>query len=460
MPSSRIRVSALYAAIVLLGAGCSDPTDAPLIAPSTSRFAKSVAGLAVKTALPAQAPLDTTLDVQISGSGFEPGSRADWLLSGSTDSRVRTNSTRFVSSTSLVANITIASDAVPASYDVAVTTTSGKKGIGTELFTVLAMELLSGPAGASAANDVSAAGIIAGGRAGGCADGRVPAYWRNGGSAVDLPLLAPWCNGTALYINEAGIMIGRLDPSGAGVAVRWVPNGAAPGGYDVSAMDPPSDGTSAAFFLDGLNENGIAIGNRWHGSTTMPYWWQDGIWQSMPITAQSGSTGCYVEALNDNGEASGECYVAGGAGLAAFWSALSSNPIILPQLTGYTFASSAKAINNSDVVVGYAMKQSNSGAATIGVRWTRRTDGTWNSPEALTNVDPWDINDDGVIVGSTIVSSKHHAFILAPGQPLKDLGSVGSESWAFAVTPAGALQVLVTGVTTISNYKRGTLWRP
>jgi probable HAF family extracellular repeat protein len=459
MPSSRLRIAALYAALVLLGVGCSEPTNPPPRVSSTTQFAKAAAGLAVNAASPAQAPLDTTLDVQVSGSGFEPGSRADWLLGGSSDPRVRTNSTRFVSSTALVANITISSDAVASRYDIAVTTTSGKKGIGTELFTVLAMELLSGPAGASAANDVSAAGIIAGGRAGGCAAGTVPAYWRNGGPPVDLPLLAPWCNGTALFINEAGLMIGRLDPSGVGVAVRWVPNPAAPGGYDVTAMDPPSDGTSAAFFLDGLNENGIAIGNRWHGSATMPYWWQDGIWHSMPITAQSGSTGCYVEALNDKGEGSGECYVAGGVGLAAFWSALSSSPIILPQLTGYTFASSAKAINNSGVVVGYAMKQSKSGAVTVGVRWTRRTDGIWNSPEALTNVDPWDINDDGVIVGSTIVSSKHHAFILVPGQPMKDLGSLGTESWAFSVTPAGA-PILITGVTTISNYKRGTLWRP
>jgi probable HAF family extracellular repeat protein len=381
------------------------------------------------------------------------------LLAGSTDSRVRTNSTRFVSSTALVANITISLDAVASRYDIAVTNASGKKGIGTELFTVLAVELLSGPAGASAANDVAGTGVIAGGRAGGCNSGRVPAFWRNGGPPVDLPLLAPSCNGTALYINESGEMVGTLDPSGAGVAVRWVPNAAAPTGYDVSAMNPPSDGTSAAFFLEGLNENSVAIGNRWHGSNTMPYWWQGGIWIAMPVTAQSGTTGCYVEDLNDVGEATGECWT-GGVGSAAFWSSLSSSPILLPQLAGYTFASDAKALNNSGVVVGYAMKKTNSGGVSAGVRWTRRADGTWNSPEVLSAVDPQDINDNGVVVGSTIVSSKHHAFILVPGQPLKDLGSVGSESWAFAVTPSSAPLVLVTGVTTISNYKRGTLWRP
>ena len=50
--------------------------------------------------------------------------------------RVRTNSTRYVSRSSLVANITIGKNAVPATYDVAVTTSNGKKGIGTELFVI------------------------------------------------------------------------------------------------------------------------------------------------------------------------------------------------------------------------------------------------------------------------------------------------------------------------------------
>jgi hypothetical protein len=461
MLSSRLRMSALYASLVFFGAGCSEQTNSPLTAPSAPQFAKSVAGLAVKSATPAQAPLDTTLDVQVSGTGFEPGSRADWLLGGSSDPRVRTNSTRFVSSTALVANITISSDAVASKYDIAVTTTSGKKGIGTELFTVLAVELLSGPPGASAANDVTGAGMIAGGRAGGCASGRYPAYWRNGGLPIDLPLLAPWCNGTALYINESGVMIGRLDPSGAGVAVRWVPDAAAPGGYAVSAMNPPPDGTTGAFFLDGLNENGIAIGNRWHGANTRPYSWSEaGGWVGMPINAESGTTGCYVEALNDVGEATGVCWASGGSGVAAFWSSLSLPPILLPLYPGYTSGGSGKAVNNLGVVVGYVMKKTKSGVVDAGVRWTRGTDGIWNNPEILTNLDPQDINDDGVIVGSTIVSSKHHGALLIPGQPLQDLGRIGIESWAFAVTPAGASAILVTGPTSISNYHRGTLWRP
>ena len=80
---------------------------------------------------------DATLDVHVLGSGFDAGSRADFLLAGAPDPKVLTNRTRFDSSGDLVANITIAADAVPSYRDMAVTTSTGKKGIGTAKFQVL-----------------------------------------------------------------------------------------------------------------------------------------------------------------------------------------------------------------------------------------------------------------------------------------------------------------------------------
>ena len=107
---------------------CGEPQYAPL-EPS---FARAPSGPTVTAASPDTAVQDTTLDVTVSGTGFDNGSSAEWLLAGVADPRVRTNSTRYVSTKSLVANITIASDAAPAKYDIAVTTSNGKKGIGTE----------------------------------------------------------------------------------------------------------------------------------------------------------------------------------------------------------------------------------------------------------------------------------------------------------------------------------------
>jgi len=90
----------------------------------------------VTAAVPDSATQDTTLDVTISGSGFAAGAAAVWGQGGVPASGVRTNSTRFVSSRKLVANITIAVDAATGLYDVIVTNLGGKKGIGTELFAV------------------------------------------------------------------------------------------------------------------------------------------------------------------------------------------------------------------------------------------------------------------------------------------------------------------------------------
>jgi hypothetical protein len=93
--------------------------------------------MTVSSATPDSATQDTTLDVVINGSGFVAGTVATWALAGVQDpTQVRTNSTRYVSSRQLVANITIAASATPAKWDIAVTAAGKKGGIGTETFTV------------------------------------------------------------------------------------------------------------------------------------------------------------------------------------------------------------------------------------------------------------------------------------------------------------------------------------
>lgn len=86
---------------------------------------------------PDSAPQDTTLDVRVFGTSFDAGSAVELLLDGNSTKKVKTNSTAFVSDTELVANITIAADAEPDLYDVQVTTSKGKKGVGIEEFEVV-----------------------------------------------------------------------------------------------------------------------------------------------------------------------------------------------------------------------------------------------------------------------------------------------------------------------------------
>jgi hypothetical protein len=93
-------------------------------------------GPRVSEAIPNEASQDTTLVVRVVGSGFDDGSVARWLLAGNSTDKVVVNHTTFIDDRNLDAQITIASDADVALYDVEVMTTRGKKGIGSELFAV------------------------------------------------------------------------------------------------------------------------------------------------------------------------------------------------------------------------------------------------------------------------------------------------------------------------------------
>lgn len=96
-------------------------------------------GPSVRSTDPDTGLRNTTIDVRVLGSGFDNGSKAVWALAGDTaftTTRVKVNSTRFVKSGELVANITIAADAPLALFDVVVITLAGKKGIGIEKFAV------------------------------------------------------------------------------------------------------------------------------------------------------------------------------------------------------------------------------------------------------------------------------------------------------------------------------------
>jgi hypothetical protein len=90
----------------------------------------------VGSVAPTSTVQDTTIDVNVFGSGFTSGAVATWSLGGDT-TKVHVKSTRFVSSSQLVARIVVPVTAPVASYDVVVMLIGGKKGVGAELFAVL-----------------------------------------------------------------------------------------------------------------------------------------------------------------------------------------------------------------------------------------------------------------------------------------------------------------------------------
>jgi hypothetical protein len=146
-PQSLLSVSVrliLCGAAVAVIPSCSRDVVAPPIGVPTgpAAVAKAPTALAVTSASPSFGDQGTTVDVHILGSGFSSGARATWLLNGVADAHVHTNSTTFISSTELVANITIASDAQLDYWDVQVSLSSGKNGVGSECFEVTSAQVI------------------------------------------------------------------------------------------------------------------------------------------------------------------------------------------------------------------------------------------------------------------------------------------------------------------------------
>lgn len=97
----------------------------------------------VTSADPPEMEQAQTIDVLIKGNGFDSSAAAKFFLSGTRKTGgVTVNSTTFIDSQTLRANVTAAADAVIASYDIEVQSTQGRRGKGIELF---AVQQSSGP---------------------------------------------------------------------------------------------------------------------------------------------------------------------------------------------------------------------------------------------------------------------------------------------------------------------------
>ena len=125
----------VFGGLVLAAACSADPSPTTPALRGASAFAKSTTNTNVNLSgiAPDSASLLTTLDVQISGSGFQDGMVAVWQLNGVSDpTQVKTNSMRYVSAKQLVANITISGTATVAQWDVSLYL-GGKTGVGSEV---------------------------------------------------------------------------------------------------------------------------------------------------------------------------------------------------------------------------------------------------------------------------------------------------------------------------------------
>ncbi len=100
----------------------------------------ALAQVKVTAATPSSAYQGTiSLDVIVSGSGFDPSAKAQYFVSGTTKTGgITVKKVVFRNSRELVTTVDVAADANLASFDIQVTLASGRKGKGTTLFSVKA----------------------------------------------------------------------------------------------------------------------------------------------------------------------------------------------------------------------------------------------------------------------------------------------------------------------------------
>jgi hypothetical protein len=224
----RVRQGTLTILVLCVLAGCEMPTSTVREArPSYSRGGSS--GQATVTSTnPTSAQRGTTLDVHILGSGFDPNSKAQWAIDGVPTGDVVVNSTTYVSSGEVVANVSIASDADITLYDVIVSAVGGKPGIGSELFLVALEEtdLPTGGGGVSAAVAINDQGVIVGmttDRSSARAGTQFPVRWNlvNGRWAMTKLASVASVRAMANAVNESNIVVGMSNFR----ATVWLPNG-------------------------------------------------------------------------------------------------------------------------------------------------------------------------------------------------------------------------------------------
>ena len=378
---------AAVAAVALLSACTRDlPTSASDL---SVRDGKNTAGggtsgttgPVVSAASPNLSKRDTTINVRILGSGFDRTMTAKWGIAGVATSDVIVNSTRYVSTSELVANVTVTGNAELTKYDIIVTSTkTGKPGIGTEKFEVvieLPLPSLGGTySGASAINDagviagwstykgsgteraviwengvvrdlmpatgymwaraydINSSGVVAG-IAATTAGIFVPFVWSPSSGFRELPRFPGATESGATAINDAGVVAGYSDRS----AVIWV-NGVLQEIYNVLNQ------TADAW---GINSQGEVVGHYYQtvNGPAHAFIWRPGSGAELLHTLD-GSLGTVAD-INDAGQGVGSGPLPGDTTAYAF---IIENGVARRIVTSASGASSAVAISEYGDVVG------------------------------------------------------------------------------------------------------------
>jgi hypothetical protein len=286
------------------------------------------------------------------------------LLAGQPYEKVHVNNTTFVSSTLLVANISIDNDAEINQYDIAVRTAGGKQGIGSEMFAITRAVALPGLTGL-AIND---AGQVIG------QDGSDAALWDPG---VGLVIVA--AGGFAWDIDRTGTTIGGR--SAAGNAVIWTSASGPQGPWTETTLPALGAGGSVrSIASDASGQAVLMTGNAFlpNAQPKHPIVWTRSAagWSERVFSFPAGGPASgWGQSINVRGMVVGMdgttcCF-------ALYWDSLGTPARLAPLKSGA--AAAAWSIDDSGLI---AVGQS----ANTAVMWTRPSaTASWSIATALEN---------------------------------------------------------------------------
>jgi hypothetical protein len=440
--------------LVILSCGEEEPTGPGHR--QVSPTAKPTSGdPSVSATDPTSAPQDTTLDVRVIGSNFDRGSRADLALDCEVDCtvspKVQTNSTRFVSSGELVANITISADAAIEVYDVLVTTSKGKRGIGIELFAIKQRTARS----PSKEYTATVIGLLPGSKScrglavnpmdhvvGYCGSSSQRAfYWPGSGDMVDLG------EGSAEDVSASGtngtIVAGTRSSSSSPTALVWEP---------AVSSDPaflPSfefDGCPGSLANAVIRDGSVIVGSSCRlidgvGLRVPVRWLRSGSsWSTPdPLPLLPGYTYGRAIDINENGMIVGVLLqpISGlQDGQWVVWPSAQENPVPL-AVGSYDEGVDVNAIGPTGDVIG-------SGSGPYALLWRRNGTG-WEPPVEILGGRAWGINAQLEIVG---VGTWYPAWHWSSG-----IVTVLGWGYALDINDAGS-------VVGVDSRNRAVIWRP
>ena len=365
------------ATVALLLVACVADPIAPPIAPDGASFGKATSGPVVSSTLPKSGDKGQTLDVHVYGSGFASGATATWALHGVADpSKVRTNSTTVVSSTEVIANITIASEATIAYWDVQVTAAfGGKTGVGTELFEVTSAM----PVGGGSALGVNDAGDIVGLNAG--------AYVVSGADA-SVSNLGP--RKAAAIIQDGLVAVGSVDGSDkfAPYAGVWTRAAGAPWpttGTHLPELPGITEASGVAFAVAAIPAEGVTVITGVLTVPATPVYWEssDGTWTSpaRPLPVPAGYTGTPNSALgiSATGDIVGQLNDPSSVSVAVVWRRVAGSYVVnvLPRASGYPSAR-LRGISPDGTILAGSVQNSTKGKNDLAPAfWTRDGNGVY-----------------------------------------------------------------------------------